>query len=199
LRSPDTYNIVGQFFTCVQSLIEHSPDSNSLSPDARRALTEHNFQTTGAFNGIFTCREMDLYNNPSFWNPCNIQYGPEFMMKCAENSARFDPNGSLIKMLLFVMVFSSNCSIVTFNDQEPLTTMSSSIDLILIQNVYVTMVWKYLVYLYGFKEAVLRFSYLVKNILDIIHMLELMPKNETYDLMIETMMTETERALLIKD
>jgi hypothetical protein len=77
--------------------------------------------------------------------------------------------------------------------------MTSSMDLIRIQNVYITMLWKYLVYLYGFKEAAIRYSYLVKNILDVTHMLALMPKNKTHDLMVETITTETERALIVKD
>jgi len=199
LRRFDTYNIIGQFYTSIQPLIEHSPDLNSLPLDARRVITKHNLNSTGAINGIFVCREMDLFRNPFFRNPCNIHYGSEFIIECTRNSARCDPNGSLIKMMLFIMAFSSNCSIVTFNEQESLTTMSYAIDLISIQNVYITMLWKYLVYLYGFKEAVLRFSYIVKNIIDIIHMLELQPKNETHDLMVETIITETERALLIKE
>jgi hypothetical protein len=77
--------------------------------------------------------------------------------------------------------------------------MSSSIDLIRIQNIYITMLWKYYLYLYQFKEAVIRFSHFVKIILDLIHILELQPKNDAHDLMIETIVTETERVLLIKD
>ncbi|CAF2799668.1 unnamed protein product [Rotaria sp. Silwood2] len=198
LKSSDTYNMVGQFFTGVQLLIEHSPDLYSLSIDARKALTKHNLSTVGAFNGIFLCRELDLFNNPVFFNACSLYYGTEFIWNCSRNSTRCDPNGSLIKMMLFVMTFSSNCSIVIFDDKEHITTMSKSIDLIRIQNLYVTVLWKYLVYLYGFKEAVRRFSYLVKNILDVIHMLELMPKNETHDLMVDAIATETERVLVIK-
>jgi hypothetical protein len=183
----------------VQPLIERSPDLNSLPLDARRALTKHNLNTTGAANGILICRELDMYKNPCFWNPCITSYGPEFMAECVGNSARCDPNSNLIKVMLFVMTFSSNCSIVTYNSEEPLTTMTSSMDLIRIQNVYITMLWKYLVYLYGFKEAVIRYSYLVKYVLDITHMLALMPKNETHDLMVETITIETERALIVKD
>ncbi|CAF0756235.1 unnamed protein product [Rotaria sordida] len=199
LKSSDTYNMVSQFYTGVQSLIERSPDLYSLSADARRALTKHNLNTVGAFNGIFLCRELNLFNNPIFFNACSLYYGTEFILNCSRHSGRYDPNGNLIKMMLFVVTFSTNCSIVTFDDKEHFTVMSRSIDLIRIQNLYVTVLWKYLVYLYGFKEAVLRFSCLVKNIIDITHMLELMPKNETHDLMVESIAIETERAVAIKD
>jgi hypothetical protein len=179
--------------------MEHSPDLNSLSFDARRALTKHNLSSVGAINACFLSRELNLFKNSWFLNLFNVHYGTEYLRECGRNSARFDPNGSLIKMMLFVMAFSSNCSIVSFNDQEPLSIMSSSIELIRIQNIYITMLWKYYVYLYQFKEAVIRFSHFVKIILDLIHMLELQPKNEAHELMIETIATETERVLLIKD
>ncbi len=102
-------------------------------------------------------------------------------------------------LVLSVITFSSNCSIVIFDDQENITTISSSLDLIHVQNVYVTMLWKYLIYLYGFKEATLRFSSIVKSIIDVTRMLESMPENITHDLMVETIVAETQRSLLIED
>ena len=199
LKSTDTYNMIGQFFTDIQSLIECSPDLSSIPVDARRALTKHNLNSTGSLNGIFVCREHDLLNNSIFLNACNVTYGVEFVQSCIRSAARCDPNGILVKIILFVMTFSSNCSIVIFDDQEDIITTSSSLDLIRVQDVYVTMLWKYLIYLYGFREATLRFSSLVKSIIDIIHILELMPENKTHKLMVETIVLETEHALRIED
>lgn len=195
----DTQGVISQFFMGIQPLIERSPDVNFLSVDARRALIKNNLNTTGAVNGIFICRELNLYQNTVFWNPCQVQYGTEFMEYCVRNSARCDPNGNLIKIMLFVATFSTNCSIVDFDQQESLTNINISLELIHIQNIYVTMLWKYFLYLYGFKEAVIRYSYMVKNILDIIRMLSLMPKNEGHDQMVEKIVSETERVLVIKD
>jgi len=199
VKASDTYNMISISFTGVQSLIERSPDLSSLPIDARRALTKHNLKSTGSVNGIFLSRELDLYNNPLFLNACNALYGVEFLKNCAQHSARCDPNGSLMKIMLFVITFSSNCSIVIFDDRENITTISSSLDLIHVQNVYVTMLWKYLIYLYGFKEATLRFSSIVKSIIDVTRMLESMPENITHDLMVETIVAEAQRSLLIED
>jgi hypothetical protein len=199
LKSSHTYNMISISFTGIQSLIERSPDLSSLSIDARRALTKHNLISIGSVNGIFLSRELDLYNNPLFLNACNEYYGVEFLKNCAQHSARCDPNGSLMKIMLFVITFSSNCSIVIFDDQENITTMSSSLNLIRVQNAYVTMLWKYLIYLYGFKEATLRFSSIVKSIIDVTRMLESMSENKTHDLMVETIVAETQRSLIIED
>jgi len=199
MRSSDFQGVISQFFMAIQPLIERSPDVNSLSAESRRTLIKHNLSTTGAVNGIFICRELNLYRNASFWNPCCVQYSVEFMEHCVRNSSRCDPNGNLIKMMLFVLTFSTNCSVVIFDPEESLTSIKCSLDLIHIQNVYVTMLWKYFLYLYGFKEAVIRYSYMVKNLVDIIQMLSHMPKNEGHDSMVEKIVNQTERALIIED
>lgn len=199
IRSSDTQGLISQFFMAIQPLIERSPDVNFLSVDARRTLIKNNLNTAGAMNGIFTCRELNLYQNHSFWNSCQVQYSTEFMEHCVRNSAHCDPNGNLIKIMLFVATFSTNCSIVDFDQQESLTNIKISLELIHIQNIYVTILWKYFLYLYGFKEAVIRYSYMVKNILDIIRMLSVMPKNERHDQMVEKIVHETERSLVIRD
>ncbi|CAF4244834.1 unnamed protein product [Rotaria sp. Silwood2] len=54
-------------------------------------------------------------------------------------------------------------------------------------------------YLYGFKEAALRFTRLVKSVLDLISMLNKAPQIETRHRIMDTIITETERTLVIGD
>lgn len=199
LRTTDTYSIIGQFFSGIQPLIERTPDLYSLPKDARRVLTKYNLDSAGAFNGIFLCQEFDLYRNPYFSNSCDIHYGHEHMLESIRNSSQCDPNGNLNRIMLFVMAFSSNCSAVYYHSEQPVSSVQSSVSLIRIQNVYITMLWKYFLYLYGFKEAVIRYSYIIKNFLNVTQMLASMQKNDTHDLMIETIKTEAERALIIRN
>jgi hypothetical protein len=77
--------------------------------------------------------------------------------------------------------------------------MSSSIHRFQIQNEYVTAFWKYLVYLYGFDQSVLRFSSLVKCILNVLYVAEVVSNNVTHNQMIDSVVTETERSLTIQD
>lgn len=77
--------------------------------------------------------------------------------------------------------------------------MSTSIYRFKIQNIYVTLFWKYLVYLYGFDEAVIRFSSLVKRILNLLNMAEIIFNNVAHNQIIDTVVTETERCLIIRD
>lgn len=195
LKESDNSSIISQFFTSIQSLVEHSTDVHSLSNDARRALTKHNLTSAGLFNAIFICRELNLYRNEIFSNACNLYFGSDFMVNWMENSHRCDLNGNIVKVMLFIVTFSSNCSIVSNDQDEDISTMTSSKDLILIQDIYVTILWKYMVYLYGDQQAIIRFSSLVKNMLGIIHMLESMQLNERYHQMIHKIIHETKRTL----
>ena len=198
-RSSNIYQLIGQFFASVQSMIERSADAHSLPMNARRALTKHNLVLAGSMNGIFLSRELDLYSNAIFLHGSSAYYGSGFLKDCLRHSRRCDTNGNLMKILISISIYSSSCSIVQFDHQEDENTMASSIDLVRIQDTYVTTLWQYLLYLYGFAEAVVRISLLTKNILDILHMLESMPTNATHTEMMDRMIDATERALTIED
>ena len=198
-KQSETLNIVSQFFSNIQPLIEHSPHLHSLPIDARRALIKYNMYTTGALNGLFLVRELDLNSNSTYMNALIVVYGYDVTMMCTRNSQQCDPNGNLIKILIFLLAFSDNCSLVTFDNQHDIRFMSSSIQRFQIQNEYVTAFWKYLVYLYGFNQSVLRFSSLVKRILNVLYVAEVISNNVTHNQMIDSFVTETECSLIIKD
>jgi uncharacterized membrane protein len=195
----NTSNIISQGFGGVQTLIEHSPHLDLLTIDARRALIKHNIYITGALNALFLTRELEVHNNLNVVNNVIALYGHDVTVASTRNREACDPNGNLIKILIFILVFAGNCSIVTFDDQEDIRTMSSAIFCVKIQNLYVTAFWKYLVYLYGFDEAVVRFSSLAKRILNIQHIAEMISNNGTRNQMVGKVVAETERCLIIRN
>jgi hypothetical protein len=196
-KPSETLNIISNFFSSVQPLIEHSPHLHSLPIDARRALIKYNMYTTGTLNALFLFREFDISSNMTIMNGLIAFYGYDVTMMCVRDSQQYDPNGNLIKMLIFLLAFSDNCSIVTFDGEEGIEFMSSSIHRFKIQNVYVTVFWKYLLYLYGFEQAVIRFSSLVKRILNLLCMAEMICNHVTHTQLINNIVTETERSLII--
>jgi hypothetical protein len=197
LRSTETYKMVGSFFKGIQSIIHASMPFCPLSIDAQRTRSKHNLDSTGALHGIFICQELDLFRNETFYNAASLYYGSDFLHTCTRNAQRCEQNGALMKIFLFIMTYSSNSSIVTLNLHEPISDIRNSLALIHLQDIYVTILWKYLVYLYGYEQAVSRMCSLVKNILDILHMLETMPVNEKHQQMVETIAEETEKLLVI--
>ncbi|CAF4772032.1 unnamed protein product [Rotaria sp. Silwood1] len=171
LKPLELTNLIRELFSSIGPLIERSSDFHSLPVNVRQILVKRNLYITGSMNGLFLCQ-------------------------CRRKIARYDPNGSLIKIFVFILAFSSNCSLVTYDSQADLTIMSNSIHLVPIQNVYITMLWKYLIYLYGFKEAVLRFTRLIKDVLDLVNMLSQAPQTETRSRIMNPIVTETEHTLM---
>ncbi|CAF2992324.1 unnamed protein product [Rotaria sp. Silwood2] len=198
-KPSEIVNLMRELYSSIGPLIERSPNFHSLTVDDRQVLIKHNLYVTGVMNGFFLCRELNVFDNITVLNSYNQLYGCEYMRECRQNIAQYDSNGSLIKIFMFILAFSSSCSIIKYDNQVDITIMSNSINLVPIQNVYVTMMWKYLIYLYGFREAVLRFTRLVKDVLDLITILNLIPQSQTRTRMIDTIVTDTERTLVIDD
>ncbi|CAF3381420.1 unnamed protein product [Rotaria sp. Silwood1] len=198
-KPSEIVNLMRELYSSVGPLIERSSDFHSLPVDGRQVLIKHNLYVTGVTSGFFLCRELNVFDNMTVLNAYNQLYGCEYMTECRRNIARYDPNGSLIKIFIFILAFSSSCSIIKYDNQVDVTIMYSSIHLVPVQNAYVTMLWKYLIYLYGFKEAVLRFTRLVKDAVDLITMLNSISQSQIRSRMIDTIITDTERTLAIDD
>jgi hypothetical protein len=120
---------------------------------------------------MFAAAEAKVFDIESHVATCNEIYGADYVKESERLLKRMDLNGTLIKMMLIILVFSSNCSIVlpdhTFNSTD--TSVASSIILIRIQDSLVVILWKYLVHQYGFIGAVRRLDFLVKNYLDVLN------------------------------
>jgi hypothetical protein len=128
-----------------------------------------------ALNGFLILRKINFLSDPNFLTSIDGVSGIDFVKKADPIYERLDQNNILIKIMLFIIAFSNNCSLVTLGSSYEIETISISIDLIHIQDIFVTILCKYLVYKYGFMEAVVSFSALVKCILDISFVLEEMP------------------------
>jgi hypothetical protein len=166
LKLEDTFKLMMLPLENLLPLVEHSPHFRCLSRHAYRALVLHNMFFTSSLSGSLIARETNAFLNLNCMYATSEVYGSDFMIKCAEDNKRLVANGNIIKLMLFVLIFSSNFSIVMFNNPEDLEIMSSSIELVHAQNIYVMILWKYLVYLYGENGAVMHFSLLVKNVID---------------------------------
>ena len=152
--------------------MQRSSHFHQLSASARQAVATHNVFLTGGMNGYLVGREIDAFRNPTYMMACGALYGSDYMLKCARDNERLEPNGNLIKVMLFVLIFSSNFSIVMPTGHEDTRTMASTIELMDVQHVYVTLLWKYLVYLYGYNQAAMRFSSMIKSAIDMLRRVE---------------------------
>lgn len=181
-KTLDTLNLISEPIKCILPLIRMSTHFHQLSVDAQQLLESNNLFFTGAVSGYLVAREVHAFRNPTYMTACSALYGEDYMVKCAKDSLRWEPNGNLVKLSLFVFIFSSNCSIVLFNPHQShdylvheRSKRLSTLELLNVQDVYVSLLWKYMVYLYGYDQAAIRFASMVKRVLDMFSRVEELP------------------------
>jgi hypothetical protein len=188
---------MSSFYTAIQPFIKRSPHFQTLSPDIRRTLIKNNLSGTGAFNSMFAAVEAKVFDNEFYLVTCNEIYGTDYVKESRRVLTRMESNGTLIKIMLIILAFSSNCSIV-LSEHLINTSAISSIVLTRIQDIFITIMWKYLVYQYGFIEAVRRLDYLVKNYLDVLNRIN---ENDSiqHRKMVDVIIEKTKHSLALDD
>ncbi|CAF4614110.1 unnamed protein product [Rotaria sp. Silwood1] len=170
LRSKDsnTLNYIGSLFATMHIFIGRYPLFQSLPISVRQELIKRNLNAVGGFNGFFLAKQMNAFENEIYSKFIDNIYGYGYSNSVIKASRRLQQNGTLIKILLMIMAFSSNCALVTIDYIENIQIILNPKIFIYIQDIIVTMLWKYLIYQYGFNEATIRFLSLIQSILDMI-------------------------------
>jgi len=198
-KPTDTLNMIGLVIQSIQPVIECSPHFLLLSMDARRALIRNNFIVVGSIHGWFVMNEINAISDPVFLATCNELYGSTYLTEILSVYSRLETNLTIVKIMIFVLIFSSNLSIVNFENEKNIRMMSNSIKFVKIQDIYITVLWKYFIYRYGFIQAVRRFNGLIKTILDIFHVMNNLAKVKQHYQMLNTVIKEVEYSLTFKE
>jgi hypothetical protein len=125
-------NMIGLIIQSIQPAIECLPNFLQLSMDARRALIKHNFIGVGSTHGWFATHEINEIHDPLFLATCNELYGSDYLTRILSIYNRLEPNLTIVKILMFVLIFSSNFSIVTFENEK---NISNSMEFVKIQDI----------------------------------------------------------------
>jgi len=163
----DVLKTASSAFTSLQSFISSTPDFQVLSLNEQQALLKRNLHGMGPFAATIAFRDTNFLRNSKCYSGFTAFYGSETAMRVEHIINQLDPESTLLKFILLVIFFSSNCFVVDihenmYNDSFLLGTFR----LFGSQNVYVELLWKYMLYRYDYHETVLRFTGLVKCVLD---------------------------------
>lgn len=180
-----------------QKLLQECPHFHTLQLGTRRALVKNNLIFTGSVNAMIIGHEVDLWNNGDYGMSLDALFGPGSFEKYLSVPKRMDTNGILFKMILFTIGFSSNYSIITTNQSMETSRSLDSVSMVQMQDIYVTLLWKYLVYQYGFTEAVLRYASVIKTLLDVLTAMEEFIDTEVYQQSMGKAVFDMERLLII--
>lgn len=144
--------MIGTFYTAIQPLLERSPYFNDLSPSIQQLVIRNNLNGTGALNAMYAAAEAKLFESASHIVNCNEIYGADYILETQRLLGRMESNGTLIKIMLTILAFATNSSVVSYDQSIDAINQSSersSLVLLRIQDTVITMLWKYLVYQFG--------------------------------------------------
>ncbi len=195
----DTLHMIGSFVVSIQPTIERLSYFQSLPMNARRALIKHNLPAVGSIHGIFATHEINAFSEPAYVAACYELFGSTFVNKIMSICKRLESNLTFVKLMIFTLYFSSNCSVVTFDNNEDIRIISNPINFIQIQDIYVTILWKYMIYQCGFIETVRHYSGLIKTSLDILQIDENLYNVRKHQQIISAVIKDIEHSLGIRE
>lgn len=201
IRSKDsnTLNHIGSLFSTIHTFISRCPLFYSLSSKFRQELIKRNLNTIGSFNGFYMGKQMNIFENEIYSKLIDNIYGYNYSNNLIKASQRLQQNGILIKIMLMIIIFSSNSSIISIDYSDNIQIIFNSNILLNIQNIFVTLLWKYLIYQYGYNEAILRYLSLIKSLLDMIQRMDQGLKIQKHWTMVKNIIEQKTNLLNLED
>ena len=124
-------------------------------------------------------------------------YGSTVLAASKKEVVRIDSDIVLVKLMLAIILFSTfdytiymNAAPVQFDDVKAVLR---------IQEVYVELAWRYLVYKYGYSRAVISFSNLIRCILAVNEATVVATTQESYTHLIDSLLKQTKETLSLNN
>lgn len=197
MKSRDMLNVFNEIIIGIQPLMERSSHFQILPKDMIRRLFYRNMAITGGVNAMFITRETHIREDAGYATMCALVYGPDFLINSRKLENRLENNGNLIKLYLFVLIFSTNCKFLSHNQIDDYDIETNTIKLFHIQNIYIEILWRYMIYLYGYQQAASRFTALIIDSLCIVMLAKHVSDESAHNMLVEGVVTHIESALSI--
>jgi hypothetical protein len=195
----DALETIGTIYSSIQSFVSSTPDFQVLTINEQQSLFERNLHGIGSFYSNLIYRETGLLDNSKCYQSYIEAYGWETMNDSNRLVNRSYIDSTLFKLMLIIIAFSSNCFIVDVHENiQNDSLIFGTFRLYGSQNVYVELLWKYMLYRYGFNGAVHHFNQLIKHILDMIELAGNVYKNhQIHHDFVDEVVEKTKEQLII--
>jgi hypothetical protein len=194
-------NLVISFYTSLQSFIKCTNEFRTFTEMEQGCVYRRNFHSISGLAGQLILRESDFFENTAYMYAFGSLYDAETLARADSIIKRLDYDSTSVKIFLIIIAFSSNCFLVDKGEnlQEDYLLSKTKV-LFRYQNLYAELLWKYMLFRYGYLEAAGRFSGLIKQILDLIPLsIDAYIQNSTHHVMVDEITESTERKLNINN
>ncbi|CAF3494171.1 unnamed protein product [Rotaria sp. Silwood1] len=200
--------IINTMYQGVLPFIINISHFGNLSLNDQSALIERNLRNIGGYSGIVISRDADIHSSPIFKIGFPLIYGSKVMEDAMKIYEKTDSDGTLVKLLMPTLIFSTACDLLILTDKNEnklnistneyrlLTDEKQILD---IQNFYTEILFKYMIFRYGYKDAALKFAGLIKTSLDQ-SMCSLNGREALrHKQLMQTIVKQTEQSLTLQD
>ena len=182
----------------IHKLYQNNPQFRSLSSDDRSMLAQTTMIYTSALSASFIIHKLGLMDSVVYFDAVGMISHPSVIPTVQRMACRLDFDMTVMKLFLAVLSFSTTSCTVYSN--TPARSFSNSKQILDIQNSYVDLLWRYLVYQHNHEHAVRCFSDLNRCIFAVNEcvvwsILDVQWFTDTVDSIIE----ETEQSLNLTD
>ncbi|CAF3595771.1 unnamed protein product [Rotaria sp. Silwood1] len=162
-------NLLISFYTSLQSYIRCINEFQMFTIAEQKCIYQRNFHSTSSLMGQLILRESGIIENETYLSAFASLYNIETLIQAASIMTRLDYDSTLVKIFLVIISFSSNCFMIDISTNiYGDYILRKTKQLFFYQNQYVELLWKYMIFRYGYKEATFRFAGLIKQIIDLI-------------------------------
>ena len=167
----DVLETVRSIFRSMQSFVSSTPDFQVLGVKEQQSLLQRNLHGISGLSSLVFYRDTDFFDNAKCYQSYRTVYESTTLNSIMHCMSQLDLDSTPLKLVLLIFAFSSNCHVVDMHKNARYDTfLLGTFRLFGSQNVYVELLWKYMIYRYGHYETVIRFSRLVKHGLDSIQL-----------------------------
>lgn len=158
---PSSVNaLLSRLMEQVQLVFEKNRDARSITLHDRKLLLLTLVKYTTSFGCAFLFQQTQLFNQPLF-----IQSAEELLEKPSIDFARrlvehLDPDTIFLKISFSLMSFF--LSDYTVYKNQPPENLDNAKSIFALESIYSDLIWRYLLYKYGHRQAVLCFSNLIR-------------------------------------
>ena len=178
-----------------QYVFKKNSDFISLCSHDRLILFRNTMKYVASFSACFIARYTHLLDNLAFYKSSEIIYGSNTLIVSNRVTDQFIFDSTFIKVILALLAFSTFD--YTYNKNIAPVNLINFKAILRIQDMYTTLTWRYLIYKYGYEQAVICFSHLIRCLLLIDDALIEAVKSKQYTDMIDSIIKKTEKTFLL--
>ena len=190
----DLTDLYKSFLTKVQ-IFENNEDAHSLCLQDRSILIHTTVKLMASFGGLFLLHQTKILYDPVFFTNNMLLFGTDGMASCKQTASHLDDDMTFVKLIMAMSSFST-FNYTTFQNTIPKNLIDVK-KVLRIQNTYVDLAWRYMVYKHGYQHAILRFTQLVRCFLYFVRATSESDEHQVYTHIIDTVGEQIEQALVL--